>query len=258
MGALACSGLGKRSKKSSQFFGMSGSILDMKQVALFCSLLLFSAVASGAEKHLFILSGQSNMAGMNPELGFTPAVSEAFGAENVVVVKNAKGGQPIRQWFILDKAEAGEDPTGPLYGKLMEAVKAEAEGKEFASVSFFWMQGERDAKESLSSKYRASLEGLVGQIEKDLGIEGMNVVIGRLSDNGGSKEGEIPEWKTMREIQVAIADSKANYDWIDTDDLNDGMRKGKMVKNDLHMTDEGYKLMGQRFAKKAIVLIKGE
>lgn len=37
-------------------------------------------------KHLFILSGQSNMAGMDPNVSFTPAVTNALGAQNVVIV----------------------------------------------------------------------------------------------------------------------------------------------------------------------------
>ena len=49
-------------------------------------------------KNLFILSGQSNMVGMKPEVSFTPAVTNAFGADKVIVVKDAHGGQSIRSW----------------------------------------------------------------------------------------------------------------------------------------------------------------
>jgi len=44
-------------------------------------LACVATVAQGAEggKHLFILSGQSNMVGMDPDVAFTPAVAEAFG-----------------------------------------------------------------------------------------------------------------------------------------------------------------------------------
>ena len=49
--------------------------------------------------HLFILSGQSNMVLLNPSLTLKPALSKVFGAEHVLVVKNAIGGQPIRRWY---------------------------------------------------------------------------------------------------------------------------------------------------------------
>ena len=44
-----------------------------------------------AGKHLFILSGQSNMDRLDPKVSFTPAVEAAFGKENVIVVKDSKG-----------------------------------------------------------------------------------------------------------------------------------------------------------------------
>jgi len=49
--------------------------------------------------HLFILSGQSNMAGLQPAESFTPAVEKTFGKEKVIVVKSGQGGQPIRRWY---------------------------------------------------------------------------------------------------------------------------------------------------------------
>ena len=44
-----------------------------------CLLLPASALFAGEGKHLFILSGQSNMAGLDPAVSFTPAVTAAFG-----------------------------------------------------------------------------------------------------------------------------------------------------------------------------------
>ena len=61
----------------------------------------FSASTSFAEDkpvHVFIFSGQSNMAGMDPETGFAPEARKLFGNEEVVYIKVAKGGQPICRW----------------------------------------------------------------------------------------------------------------------------------------------------------------
>ena len=44
-------------------------------------------LADGGGKNLFILSGQSNMAGMDPAISFTPVVTKAFGKENIIVAK---------------------------------------------------------------------------------------------------------------------------------------------------------------------------
>lgn len=51
----------------------------------------------GAETHLFILSGQSNMQRLENNLSFTPAVEAEFGAANMAVMHDAQGGQPIRE-----------------------------------------------------------------------------------------------------------------------------------------------------------------
>lgn len=54
--------------------------------------------ANKSGKHLFVLSGQSNMKHMNQGVSFTPAVEKAFGKDNVIVVKNAETGAPLLKW----------------------------------------------------------------------------------------------------------------------------------------------------------------
>ena len=60
----------------------------------------------------------------------------------------------------------------------------------------------------------------------------------------------------VREIQVEFANSEPRAGWVDTDDLNDGLsRTGQALSNDLHYSAEGYRVLGRRFAEKAIELI---
>ncbi|MGQ1786183.1 sulfatase-like hydrolase/transferase [Saccharicrinis sp. GN24d3] len=55
----------------------------------------------------------------------------------------------------------------------------------------------------------------------------------------------------------SVAESNPRFEWINTDDLNDGLNnKGIEINNDLHMSVDGYKVMGERFAEKAIQLVK--
>ena len=86
-------------------------------LALVC---VSSTHAAGKEKHLFILSGQSNMARLGPSISFTPTVETAFGKGKVVVVKDAQSGQPISRWYKKWKPAQGDAPatTGDLYGVL--------------------------------------------------------------------------------------------------------------------------------------------
>ena len=55
-----------------------------------------------------ILSGQSSMAGLDPNTSFTPTVQNEFGREHVIVVRDAVGGQPIWRWYKDWKPAKGE------------------------------------------------------------------------------------------------------------------------------------------------------
>ncbi len=222
-------------------------------------LLAVPALAEDQGKHLFILSGQSNMAGMDPNLTFIPAVQEAFGKDRVIVVKYAMGAQPIRHWYKDWRPAEGDPPEGLkpyLYNRLMRKVNEAIKDQTIASVSFIWMQGERDAKEGHGEVYAASLRGVIDQVAGDLQREQINFVIGRLSDYDMSNQ-KCPHWTMVRDAQVKVAEDDDRGAWVDTDDLNEGKnKKGKEVNNDLHYSVEGYKVLGKRFADKAIALIK--
>jgi hypothetical protein len=210
--------------------------------------------------NLFILSGQSNMAGMQPTESFTPAVEKAFGKDQVLVVKDAHGGQPIRRWYKDWKAADGTRPdkTGDLYDRLMQKVRDEMKSRNqsIKTVTFVWMQGERDAKERHGKIYGASLNGLFDQLSADLGRDDLNFVVGRLSDFDMENE-RYPHWTMVRKQQVMLAEKNQNCVWVDTDDLNDGKnRRGTTIKNDLHYSADGYVTLGQRFADQAVRLIK--
>ena len=216
------------------------------------------AHTGGQGKHLFILSGQSNMVALDPKASFTPAVEAEFGKENVIVVKDAVGGQPIRRWYKKWKPATGDKPkaAGGLYVRMMTKVNAAIKDEQIKTVTFVWMQGERDAREKYGDVYASSLKGLLDQLREDLGRKDINFVIGRLSDFDMSNE-RFPHWTMVRKAQIEVAEADPHGVWVNTDDLNDGINNtGKAIKNDQHYSVKGYKILGQRFADKAIELIK--
>lgn len=236
----------------------------MKQLIAAACLFVLLATAASAEdqgKHLFILSGQSNMAGLDPSLSFTPTVQEHLGMDHVIVVKDAASGQPIRRWYKKWKPAEGRDVANPdrigdLYDRLMQKVNAATKDTKISSVTFVWMQGERDARESHGEVYAASMRGLIDQTAADLKREKINFVIGRLSDFDNDNK-RYPHWTMVRDAQVKVAEDDEHGAWVDTDDLNDGKNKqGKEIKDDLHYSVEGYMTLGQRFADEAVQLIK--
>ena len=218
---------------------------------------LLKAEESG--KHLFILSGQANMARFKPALWFTPGISEALGADNVIVSFYAQGGQPISKWYKEWKSGKGEtDPdAGKIYDAMMDATKAKIEGEKIQTITFIWMQGEADSKAQNSDVYLASLNGLKKQLEQDLKRTDLNFIIGRLSDSGlyrrrDKKRIENPHWEGIRKAQQAFADASQRAVWIDTDDLNG-------EKNALHLIKpEGYRKLGERYVKAAVQLVKAK
>lgn len=242
-----------------------------RPATIVCTVLTLLALAFSplfaAEKpvHIFILSGQSNMAGMNPKLGFEPETNKLFPDAKVVYFKIAQGGRPIRLWvqqwndiavkhgINADSVRAKEKSKGTQYYQpiLQQYKQLLAKHPKPASVTFCWMQGERDAREKLDAAYDDALEQLIANLRQDLEQPQMNVVIGRLSDFG--KDNYTP-WQNIRKVQVNVAGSDPHGAWVDCDDLNDKMKDG-VKRDDLHYTKEGYELLGRRFARQAKLLI---
>ncbi len=237
-------------------------------VALFLSTLVVdpvvaeddTAAASSrneAGKHLFILSGQSNMAGLDPRLSFTPAVTRAFGGSNIIVVKDAHSGASIRSWCKTNHETPpptrGRVPKvrGNLYHPLIKKVRDAIKSESLKTVTFVWMQGESDLN---NTAYEAYLKELLQQLQADIPFKEINFIIGRISDHGLDSPKRLEGRKNIRKTQVEFANSYPLGAWVDTDDLNDKMQNGKVV-HDLHYHPKGYQVLGTRFAQKAILLI---
>jgi hypothetical protein len=240
------------------------------KLTVVCLVLALATLATAADKpaHLFILSGQSNMAGMNPKLGFEPEAAAVFPDADVAYIKVAVGGQPIRFWVTewdeiarqhgIDpvKARAADKVKGTIYYQqiLDQFAALLKKHPEPASVTFCWMQGERDARSNLDAAYGDALKQLIANLRRDLKQPNMNFVIGRLSDFG--KDDDAP-WQAVRQAQVDLAKGDPRGAWVDCDDLNNKEKNG-VATNDLHYTQEGYELLGRRYVRQAKSLVEGQ
>lgn len=196
--------------------------------------------------HLIMLSGQSNMALLDPTEAFVPTVRTAFGKDGVIVVKAAYGAKRISHWFKTKES----DPRNWLYRELIGKARQEIRDREIETITLVWMQGESDASTSdNATAYAENFHGLLNLLRKDLGREDIHYVIGRLSDHSNPKK--FPEWETMRATQIQLADASPIGAWIDTDDLNG-------EKDDLHYPKgkSGKIPLAERFAAKTIELIR--
>lgn len=212
-------------------------------------------IAANEDHHpktrLFILSGQSNMARLDPKLSFTPTLKNAFPNDQIVIIKDAMGGQAIRRWYKKSVPERGESSAsiGTLYDRLLLKVKAVVAKNHFDSVVFVWMQGERDAVEHHGDQYALQLRGLIDQLKQDIGRDDLYVVVGRLGDFGLKRPRIKSDWEKVRNAQMQVVDTIGHAAWVDTDDFNG--------ENDaLHYTHDGYINFGKKLAQTAISLLK--
>ena len=208
-------------------------------------------------KHLFILSGQSNMTGAL-KTGFAKTVEDTFGKDNVTVVHHSKSGRGIRFW---DKnyrfpenyqfpgkgvpSERTKLQHGQEYGPLIEKARDAFDTGNFETITFVWMQGESDGGRGLAPAYEKSFLRLLGRLKADLGRKDIAFVIGRINDSRMSD----PNWTAMRKVQVELAENTEHGEWIDTDDLSE-------PEHGVHFPKENYEKLGRRFAQKAITLIR--
>jgi hypothetical protein len=194
---------------------------------------------------------------MDPAVSFTQAVTKAFGGDRVIVVKNANSGQSIRSWAKSNHESPpptrGRVPKvrGELYAPLMKKVKAAIEGEILKTVTFVWMQGESDLNNTAYDDY---LKELLEQLQADLAFKEINIVIGRINDNGLDSPQRLEGRLNIRKVQKEFAEAHPRGAWVNTDDLNDRKVDGKKL-NDLHYNKEGYRILGQRFAEKSISLV---
>jgi len=217
---------------------------------------LAESAPANSGRHLFILSGQSNMRSPLPE-SFEAVVSKVFGKENVTVATFSAASQPIRQWYKKWTPPEGVDfqpkegePNGALYDKLLETVRKKSGDQRFSTVTFVWMQGEADGQAGWGAVYEKSFIGIVDQLKADLQRDDVHFVLGRINDHRNNKEGNGRE--VVREAQVKIGSQNANGTWVDTDDLNTGINPWSGYEADgEHFPNPGYRVLGQRLARAA-------
>ena len=203
--------------------------------------------------HVFMLTGQSNMSGIDPADTFTPRLEEVLPSETIEVVHYAIGSRSIGYWD-LQWPYPGEIMTTPgsMYEVLITRVLREVE-RDLTSVTLIWMQGESDASLGHANVYEESFLRVFNQIRTDLEFDDVNVVIGRINDCCNTHP-TYPDWIAIREIQKDLGRSH-HFDWVNTDDLNTVMGQNGEPHEALHLTPMGYEILGTRFADAALDML---
>lgn len=229
-----------------------------------------SLYAGDAPLKVFVLAGQSNMAGQGhgedlpddlkapqnnvlvfdqndwkplqpgknfgPEVVFGQAMAKHFGG-TIGIVKVAVGGTNLaKQW--------SPDTKGSLYHRLINVVKKAKESRPITIVGMLWMQGEADTKdEAMAKAYEANLRNLIESVRRDVGNPSLPFVWGRVNPPAGGKFVSVDVVRAAQEnVQVpggAMVDC-------------DGLAKGS---DNLHYNAAGQQELGKRFAEAMIKLL---
>jgi len=174
--------------------------------------------SEGKKIKLFILSGQSNMAGaglsselpqetvlgcdrllmfhngkwqplrplhptFGPEIAFGYAMAKAWPDETVGIVKLARGGTGILAWrpqWTRDRADlTGDGPKGNLWKKLTDKVKAARASANCEVMGFIWQQGGKDMiKLEIGKQYLDNLKALTEGLRRETGVTDLPLVLG--------------------------------------------------------------------------------
>lgn len=230
----------------------------MRAIFLILAMVSIASVQGANDgKDLFILSGQSNMARLDPQISFIPSLENVLGKDKFITVKYAIGGQPIIKWIKKANDPTDNQDAEKLYTQLVKAIKKAIDGEKIKSVTFLWMQGEKDTRNLDDIKrYEERFNILLGQLKEDFNFKEINVVVGRLSD---ADVGNKTSWNAMRQIQEKLVNTLPKARIVNTDDLNDGLQNNngqtREVKNDIHYSIEGYKIFGERLSSAALQML---
>ena len=158
---------------------------------------------------LVILSGQSNMALLDPNEVFIPTVQGKY--DDLIFVHDADGGQPISEW----------DDGKRMWLSLTSKIDLSTSGKDVNALVFIWMQGETDAWMELSNSYEASVDDLFLRVHGLFPDANVSYVVGRITDwhLTNTDYPSTDDWIAIREIQERIG-QRSNCFMVNTDDLN--------------------------------------
>lgn len=230
--------------------------------------------------HLFLLAGQSNMAGrgdvapedkqINPRVlvlskdgSWQPAIDplhwdkpvagvgpgRSFGLAlaalntNVTIglIPAACGGSPISTW---EPGAYFDQTASHPYDDAIQRTKLAMQRGTLKAI--LWHQGESDAIEQLAPAYQAKLEGLIARFRKDFDAPNLPFIIGQLGRFDGSPW--TPYTKIVNEAQLAVTRGMSRVEFIESAGL-------KPKSDNLHFDAPSQREFGRRYAAAYLKII---
>ena len=199
----------------------------------------------GEQKEAFFFNGQrwipltpgkTESRGFGPEIPFAHRMTEKLG-EPVGIIKFARGGSNLaEQW----------SPTNPesFYVRLLGMVEAAQKSRKIKVVGMLWMQGERDAKlRKMAEAYAENLAKFILAARNDYKNPELFFVAGRVNP----PKRKFPFVDAVRKAQEEC--KAPHYALINCDTLKKG-------PDNVHYATQGYIDMGTKFADAMLKLME--
>ncbi len=255
-------------------------IFVIVMAALFVSL--GHDAAAGAR--IFLLAGQSNMAGaglydqlqeaekktsarvkiwnknewqelgpgvsanqgrFGPEIAFGRAMRKAYPVDEIYLIKTAAGGTSMhKHWHV-------ENGGGPMLRRFLARARAaltnlDENEIEYTIAGMLWMQGESDAAQGKGAEYEVSLRKFITAMRREFKQNEMPFILGRILPTFDNPKGNGP---LVRAAQESVARELKNVACFDTDDF-ERINKG-------HYNHKGQIRLGATFAQHFLTVAEG-
>lgn len=168
------------------------------------------------------------VAGVGPGLAFAQAMAEGQPDISIGLIPCAVGGTPLSRW----------QKGGDLYEAAVKRARTAAAAGTLAGV--LWHQGESDANEKSAPTYQERLGQMLSDLRADLGIKDLPIVIGELGEFHVARNGAPSQ--TINDALRAIAAAVPQVACVDAKGLKDG-------GDNLHFDAASQREFGQRYAK---------
>lgn len=226
--------------------------------------------------HLFILAGQSNMAGrgevsdedrtpvprvlmFSKDQQWVPAVDplhfdkpdvvgtglgKTFASElaaddpDVVIglIPCAVGGSPIATW---QPGAIHADTNTPPWDDCIEQVNAAAPSGTIKGI--LWHQGEADCHPERADVYEEKLGDLIERMRSEFEVEDVPFLIGQLGQFDTERFPRDENWEMVNAAHQRIAETTPNVLFISSDGLTD--------RDGIHFDSASYRTLGKRYAE---------
>lgn len=175
------------------------------------------------------------VAGVGLATSFAEAIAEKYPNVTIGLIPAACGGSPISSW------EPGGYHTQTKSHPYDDAmVRARLAMKDGVLKGILWHQGESDGKQGQAEVYEGKLRNLFQRFRKDLNAPKVPIVLGQL--------GQFPtkpwnEYRSMvNEAHIAVANKMPKVEFVSSDGLTPN-------SDIVHFDTKSLRIFGDRYAK---------